>query len=222
MSLNLQLDSKAAHQFQLVLTEYIAWNKRDIGPLLDARATRIRWEIYKRFRDLAPTKDELETDLKARGYRVKRRRRRGAGTKKRFVKIRNKKIREQFQKRRPSPTRLELEEEIALRQASIKFLSVGFLFREWKRAKDGQSGDFKATGKKFQGGRSRTIGKADVNTSAGLADPRVIITSYLEGVVKQNQQRGIVDQVLAGEVADMQVYIRRKQEQAFRQTMRRG
>ena len=61
----------------------------------------------------------------------------------------------------------------------------------------------------------RRIGQAIIRTAKGQSRPMVLLESFLEGVSVQNQQRGIVEQALRGEVADMREYVRRKQVEKF-------
>ena len=164
-------------EFNRALQKYLQNNKRDLGPLIENRARRIQWALYRQFRDIAPTPGKIMQDAKARGYRIKRRK--GKGGK-----------------------RLSLKQELAARRRSVKWLSVSFLIRNWKAKREGQSAAYHAVSRK-----KWTIGKAILRTAKGNTSPSVRIESYLEGAAIQNAQRGIVNRVISQETADMETYV---------------
>ena len=74
---------------------------------------RLQWELYRRFRNLAPTREKIDQDAAALGFRI----RRATGD---------------------DGKRLSVKRELARRRRSIGWLSVSFLQRQW-RAKRGRS-----------------------------------------------------------------------------------
>ena len=184
--------SEGLDRFQRALRSYTRYNRRELGPLLENRARRVQWDLYRRFRDIAPTKEKIDREAEARGFRIKRR----IGQ---------------------NGKRLSVKQELAVRRRSIRWLSVSFLVRAWKARKEGQAGAFAALSR-----RRREIGKAIIRTAKGERRPRVRILSHLEGAAKQNAQRRIVDQSLAGQATDMRTYVLRKQREKAQRTISRN
>ncbi len=179
------VDTRELRAFNRALGEYLRWNRREQGPLIEARAARLRFAIYRGFREIAPTPEKIEQEAAARGYQIHR-------------------------GQTPDGKRRTVAQELAARRKSIRFLSVSWLYRTWKRNKEGQSVTAPAVSR-----TKRRIGQAIVRTAKGQSHPMVLLESFLEGVSVQNQQRGIVDQALRGEVGDMREYVRRKQLEKF-------
>ena len=180
--------------FSRVLNEYLAYNKREQGPLLENRANRIRWGLYRKFRDLAQSPESLEAYLQDRirsGRGIWRGKTRGGKTR-------------------------TIEQEIRARKRSVRYLSLSWLMSKWRASRTGQNATI--------GQRSRTgrrIGEIVLRTAQGSRNPQVELTSFLEGVVIQNREKGIVEEVLRDEVANMRTYISRKQKEQFRRLARR-
>lgn len=177
--------------FQRVLREYARYNRRDLGPLIESRAKRLRFELYRQFKAIAPSKERIEQEAAARGYAIRRRKNRKGKT-------------------------LSVKQEIAARKRSIGWLSASWIFREWKSRRDGQTGFFKALS------RSKSaIGAAIVRTAKGQRRSSVRLTSYLSGVMIQNQRRGLVAKAMRAQVSDMRGYIARKQKEQFMEMIRK-
>lgn len=102
-------------QLTAALNEYLRWNKRAQGPLLESRAMRLRYALFKGFSDIAPTAERIEAEAEAQLSSGKGLRR-AKGT---------------------TPTL-----EIRRRKRSRKFLAASFVYRGWKTAKDGQRRTF--------------------------------------------------------------------------------
>jgi len=171
--------------FQKVLQEYARYNQRDLGPLIEGRAKRLRFELYRQFKAIAPSRERIEQEAAGRNYAIRRRKSKTGQT-------------------------LSVRQEIAARKRSIGWLSASWIFREWKSKRDGQSGFFKALS------RAKTaIGSAIVRTAKGQRGPSVRLTSYLSGVMIQNQRRYLVSKAMRAQVADMRGYIARKQKEQF-------
>lgn len=174
-------------KFQEALRSYLRYNRRELGPLIENRARRLQWELYRRFRNIAPTREKIDQDAAALGFRI----RRAMGD---------------------DGKRLSVKRELARRRRSIGWLSVSFLQRQWRARREGQSSAFAAVSR-----RKREIGRAIIRTAKGESHPRVRILSFLEGAAVQSRQRGIVDRALRAETNDMRTYVARKQrEQAQR------
>src|SRR5690606_18094362 len=92
--------------------------------------------------------------------------------------------------------------------------SVSFLHRAWRANRDGQNASFDTKSRS-----NRKIGEAIIRTAKGQSRPQVELVSYLEGVMVQNRQRGLVEKALRMQVADMGVYVRKKQQEALKQTI---
>jgi hypothetical protein len=177
--------------FQRTLREYTRYNQRELGPLIESRAKRLRFELYRQFKAIAPSKERIEQEAAARSYAIRRRKNRKGKT-------------------------LSVKQEIAARKRSIGWLSASWIFREWKSRRDGQTGFFKALS------RAKTaIGAAIVRTAKGQRSPSVRLTSYLSGVMIQNQRRALVSKAMQAQVADMRGYIARKQKEQFMNLVRR-
>ncbi len=179
-------------EFNRSLQKYLQYNKRDLGPLIENRGRRIQWALYRQFRDIAPTPGKIMQDAKSRQYRIKRR-------------------------KGKSGKKLSLKQELAVRRRSVKWLSVSFLIRNWKAKREGQAAAYHAVSRK-----KWKIGKAILRTAKGKSNPSVRIESYLEGAAIQNAQRGIVNRVISGETADMETYVARKQQEAFKRQFGRA
>jgi hypothetical protein len=186
------VNADAANQvrsFQRTLQAYARYNRQELGPLIESRAQRMRYELYRQFRAIAPTKDKIEQDVAGRGYAIRRRKGKDGRT-------------------------LSVKQEIAARKRSIGWLGASWIFREWRRRRDGQSGNFRALSR----GRA-VIGASIVRTAKGERNPRVRLQSFLEGAMVQNRERSIVDKALAAQVADMRRYIARKQRERFQELL---
>lgn len=170
------------------LQEYMRWNKRARGPLLESRARRLRYAVFKEFSAIAPTKERIEAEVRAAVAK--------AG--------------EAIIKR---PEGTSIEDEIKRRQKSRKYLASSFIFKGWKSSKEGQTGTFN---QRSRGGRP--TGRAIINTRSN--NPSVLIESMLAGAGIQNDQRRLVDRAVAGQIADMEQYIARKQKEQFLKTLK--
>jgi hypothetical protein len=177
--------AKDVRAFHRVLREYARHNKRDLGPLIESRARRLRFELYRQFKAIAPSKERIEREAAARGYAIRRRKGKNGRT-------------------------LSVKQEIAARKRSIGWLSASWIFREWKAKREGQRGFFKALSR-----ARRSIGEAIVRTARGQRNPSVRLTSYLSGVMIQNQRRALVSKAMRAQVGDMRAYIARKQKEQF-------
>jgi hypothetical protein len=180
------VDTRELRAFNKALAHYLRWNRREQGPLIEARAARLRFAIYRGFRAIAPTAEKIEQEAAALGYRIKRGLNRDG-------------------------TRRTVGQELAARRKSIRFLSVSWLYRAWKRSREGQNTQAAAVSR-----AKERIGQAIVRTAKGQSHPSVLLESFLEGVQVQNNQRGIIEDALRGEVADMKAYVRRKQLEKLR------
>jgi len=56
------VDSRELDAFQRSLSAYLRWNQRETGPLIENRANRLRWTIYKAFKAIAPTRDQIDQE----------------------------------------------------------------------------------------------------------------------------------------------------------------
>ena len=176
-------------KFQEALRSYARYNRRELGPLIENRARRLQWELYRRFRDIAPTKEKIDRDAAALGFKIKR----AIG---------------------PNGKRLTVKQELARRRRSIRWLSVSFLQRQWRAAPEGQAAAFAAVSR-----RKSEIGRTIIRTAKGETRPRVRILSYLEGAAEQARQRGIVENALRAETNDMRSYVARKQKERMQRTI---
>lgn len=109
----MSIDARNMKAFNQALSEYTQYNRRELGPLLENRANRMRWELYRQFRDIAPERSALDAELEALGGRVKRREVNGK--------------------------RLTLAQEKRKRRGSVKYLSAGFMLRTWRAQREGQN-----------------------------------------------------------------------------------
>lgn len=173
----------ALAEFNAAFDEYRKWNRRAPGEVIRARGTRVRIKLHRAFKALAPSRERIQSEAEARGFAITR---------------------------RSNPTTgdtLTYAQELRARFKSRLFLSVSFLFRDWKAQSEGR---YAARTR-----ASQRIGEALVHTGPDASDPFVSLTSYLSGVVAQNAQRGIAADVLRAETADMGEYIARKSQEAL-------
>jgi hypothetical protein len=178
--------------FMAAFDQYRTWSKRALGPLLELRARKLRYELWRQFKAIAKTPATLRAEIEDRGYEIRRRLDPATGK------------------------AVDTDTEIGLRVRSLRFLSVSFLYSAWRAAREGQTGRFAASNR-----ASARIGEAIVRTSAGLDDPMVSLASFLTGVVMQNRDRGIGDRALRAQTADMGVYIARKQREDLAASLER-
>ncbi len=183
------VDARNLKAFNQALHDYARYNTRELGPLLRNRAFKMRWELYKIYRDISPDKATLNAEMDALGYKMKRR-------------------------KLASGYRLRNSEEKRYRRSSLKYLSVGFLLKDWRASKEGQNIKIDQ--------RSRInsrIGQVIDRTARGVLHPSVELINMLEGAVKMNVERGLVNKAIASQTADMQVYIQRKQKEEQARTI---
>lgn len=185
------VSSQSLRDFNRALREYLQYNKREAGPLIENRAKKVQWELYRQFKAIATTPEKIEQEAKARNYQIRRRLRKGGDGK-----------------------HLSVKEELVMRKKSIAYLSVSFLHRAWRANRDGQNTNFAAKSRS-----NRKIGEAIIRTTKGQRSPQVRLSSFLEGVLVQNRQRALVEKTLRAQVADMGVYVRKKQQEALKQTI---
>jgi hypothetical protein len=186
------VSTKELKRFNKVLADYLTYNKREQGPLIENRANRLRWNIYRSFKAIAPTPQQLEDEAVSRGYQIKR----GLT---------------------PKGKRRTFTQELAARKRSLRFLSVSWLYRGWKNTRDGQQTSLRSVSRS-----KKNIGQVVLNTSKGKSNPSVRLESFLKGVRVQNQQRGIVERNLKDEMNDMRKYIRRKQLERWRKLVQKN
>ena len=67
------VSSDSLQQFDRALEEYLRYNRRETGPLIENRAKKIQWELYRNFKAIAPSRDKIEQEAAARGYAIRRR-----------------------------------------------------------------------------------------------------------------------------------------------------
>lgn len=171
--------------FQRALQSYTRYNRRELGPLLEARARRAQFELFRQFKSIAPTKDKIETEAASRGYQIRRR-------------------------EGDDGRKVSLKQELSLRRKSIGYLSVSFLIRAWKAQREGQNAAFSARTRK-----QAEIGKTVLRTAKGVSRPQVRIMSFLDGAATQNRRRALVDKALRAQATDMRTYVARKQREEF-------
>lgn len=186
------VSDKALQEFNSALKEYLQYNRRELGPLIENRGRKVQWALFRQFKAIAPSGEKIERDAVSRGHRLKRR-------------------------MGPDGKHLSYKKELALRKRSIRYLSVSFLYRAWRLNREGQNSAFDATAR-----RNRKIGEAVVRTARGQQSPSVRLTSLLEGAVIQNRQRSLVDKALRLQAADMKTYVQRKQSEKLEALIRRN
>lgn len=184
-------DTRSLKKFDRALREYLRYNKRETGPLIENRGKQVQWELYRQFKAIAPSKDRIGQEAASRGYAIRRR-------------------------MGPYGKRLSVKKELAERRRSIGYLSVSFLHRTWRANRDGQSARHTAKSR-----RNRRIGEVLIRTSKGKRKPFVRLTSFLQGVLVQNRKQHIVDKALRAQARDMKTYIQRKQREKLKRTLAR-
>lgn len=107
------ISSRNLEAFNRALAEYVKYNKRELGVIIESKSQWIKKEIYKEFRDIAPTADQISSEAEKRGYRTRRRYEGGV--------------------------RVSFDREIKARRSSIKYLSVSFMLFQWRKKREGQN-----------------------------------------------------------------------------------
>jgi len=191
----------AAEQFQIALRDYALFTGRQQGPLIEDRARKVRFELFRGFKAIAKNAASLKAEIASLGYAIKRRVDGALAAEYPFAAAVG------------AVPRVSNEEEIKLRVRSLRFLSVSFLIKGWKSSADkGQQARFDALNR-----AGVKIGSAHVDTAVGKTNPFVSLTSLLAGVVDQNQKRNIADRALAAQARDMNVYLERKHDEELKQ-----
>ena len=168
--------------FEKALGDYLVWNKRGQGPLIEDRGHKIRLALFRAYRDIAPSADRIRAEVALLGYAIRRR----LGK---------------------SGQPLTVAQEIRARVRSRNWLAASFTVPGWKRLPEGKG----QTGRFVARTRAATeIGSVLVRTQEGEESPRVSLLSDLEGALAQSRRRGIVAGVLTDQAADMAVYVARK------------
>lgn len=67
MKVKFKIDDRA---FQKALKDYSKVSSLSLGEVIKKRATRVFFELYKFYRKAAPTRQEIDAEAAARGYRV--------------------------------------------------------------------------------------------------------------------------------------------------------
>jgi hypothetical protein len=179
--------SSGLDHFNASLARYALFSKKQQGPLIEDRARKLRFELFKHFKAIAKTGAELRAEIASLGFGIKRR-------------------------KGDDGKPVDTATEIKARVKSLRFLSVSFLMQAWRAKQQGQVGTFRARA------RSGTqIGIANVATEVGRENPFVSLTSLLEGAVKQDSEKRIVDRALVAQSRDMETYLERKHEEKLRQ-----
>ena len=208
-------EAQTARDFQTTLARYVSWSKKDQGPLIESRARRFRFALFRAFRAIAKTPAQLQSEISGLGYAIKRRDKSDAD---------QTALRSAFGIRGAlnyEDRTVSTEEEIRLRTKSLRFLSVSFIFSAWRGSGEGQQKRFSARSR-----HQARIGEAIVSTRKGTENPFVSLTSFLEGVVAQNSRRRIVAAAMQSETRDMLAYLERKHRErlvaSFRHTFNGG
>jgi hypothetical protein len=183
------VDLSALDQFNNSLARYFLFTQKEQGPLIEDRGQKVRFELWRQFKALAPNPVALKAQLEAIAANRGLRRRFGANA---LV--------------------VSTAEEIKLRLKSVKFLSVSFLLKAWRNRAGGQNSRFLARTRS-----GVQIGSANVATTLGTANPYVSLTSLLEGAVKQDDEKQIAARALIAQAADMETYLARKHEEKLAQ-----
>jgi hypothetical protein len=167
--------------FRSAFDDYRQWNRRLPGDIIRTRAARMSYKLNRAWQAIAKSRGQLREEIAALGYAIKR---------------------------RPDPKNpgksVDTGTEIDARIHSLKFLSVSFLYKEWRNRQQAPEGVFDAMA---ETGR---VGEATVKTADTSADPYAMFMSFLTGVVLQDERRGITATLLRDEVTDMYNYINSK------------
>lgn len=192
------------NEYQKALQEYFHYNNRERGPLLEWQANTMRWALYRQFANAAPTRAELQSEIEARNYRIYRRDRdyHEYGVDGGLEKVPG-----------LEHPKITYAHEVARRQRSRKYLSLGFLMREWRRSKEGQNVQ------RYQQDRvGHLVGRAIVKTKQ-TSNPSVELMNMLSGARKLNNQRALVARAVANQTAYIRKYIKKKEDQQIRRTI---
>lgn len=176
------VDQRELDRFRATLQSYFEWNKRGVGPLTEKRGKSLQLRLYRLFREAAPERGQIRAEALARGTLRRRRRRDGSV--------------------------VDWAATVRMRESARGFVSLSFLHRAWRAAKEGQSAELSA-----KNVTSIEIGTVRLRTTAGELRPSVTLTSLLHAAAKLQARDGLANRALADETADMQAYIARKQQQ---------
>jgi len=91
------------------LKRYMRVTSRGLGEVIDRQGVRLKWDLYREYKKIKPTKAEILSEAKSRDWRIKRKRGRTA------------------------------MQEVRARQRNVGFLAKTLLFRGWRAKKGGQN-----------------------------------------------------------------------------------
>ena len=177
-------DFTQSEAFQASLSEYLRWNTREQGPLIEDRGRKVSIAIFKEYREIAAPSGKVLRQIifSETGYRLKR----GINT---------------FGPREGK--RRTYAEELSARASGNAVLAASWLHRRWRSNQS--KGRFLVPNR-----RGKALGEAIVNAAEGQANPTVTLISYVEGALVVNRERAIIDKVLVDQAEDMAVYVARK------------
>ena len=198
---------------------YATYNKREIDGLALDQSRKLATDLYVETAAIAPTKAEIAADVKALGWKIPTRfadGRMGRGTIRNWLGLafakQQKRIRKRGRRSKKDhqdeatymagkPTLAQMQAfVIKMRDHARLFLASGWL---------GAIVDLGGTTKDSSGFVYRDRGGATVFRSPGLV--QVIFWNRTPGILTMQDKKDFVGKAMARRVADMWVYIRRKQ-----------
>lgn len=157
--------------------------------VVETTAKKLLFDLYRAYRTIAATAAKIMAEAKVRNWFTRIKKIRGGNSP--YV---GKTIR--------SP-RDVVEDELNARGRKVGFLASTFLFKRWRVKKGGQRGLYSKAG-----------AKSRVFVDTDRANPHVVISSEVEGVIKMNRKYGLWARAIAARAADIMVYVRRKERES--------
>lgn len=204
---------------------YAEWNGRDGEQLFIDQTRKLATELYQQTAAIAPSKAEIEADVKAQGWHIPEKfddGRQGRGKSSQWLGLvlatREKRRGRKSNGQRQSEDaflrgRATLEQMqayvIKLRTSARLYLASG-----WLGAIFDLGGTLKASSGKVDSER----GGAEIRRSPGLLE--ITLWNRTPGIAAMNAKHQLVARALAVRTADMWVYIRRKMDEAAMQILK--
>lgn len=217
MPAGITINSNGIGRIRETFRSYASHNRREVEFLWQDQSRKLANELYNVTAAIAPSRSEIAADVRALGWKIPTRfadGRIGRGLPgdwtgfaltKRERRKKGKPVDEAaFRAKRPTLAQMQAY-VIALRSRARLFLASGWL---------GAIVDLGGSPKTSSGKVDRDRGGADITRSPGLIT--VEFWNRTPGIEGQNSKHDLVGKAVKARVADMLIYIRRKQTDALR------
>jgi hypothetical protein len=157
--------------------------------VVEVTAKKLLFDLYRAYRTVAATAAKIVEEARRRNWFTRIKKFRGGNSPYVGKTIRG--------------PRTVVQDELDARGRKVGFLASTFLFKRWRVKKGGQRGLYAKAG-----------AKSRVFVDTDRPNPQVVISSEVDGVIKMNSKFGLWARAIAARVADMMVYVRRKERES--------